>query len=155
MKFSTRTVKAIIAKEFKDYYRNPIILIAVFLPTFFTIFYSNMFNNSFLKILCINSNIIFCGLFIPPYLITEEKENNTLDALILFSVNSFEFLIGKILPYIFLSLFANLLALLFILKLDFVNFLQILFLIFISLIGLILVGTLVGFIFMFSKRLFT
>lgn len=146
MNFSKKTVIALISKELKDYYRNPIVLIILFLPILFTIFYSNTFSNYILKInICINSDIIFSGLFLPQYLITEEKENYTLDALILFSVNSIEFLIGKLLPCIFFSLFANLLSL-FILKLNAISFIQIAFLIFISLLGLILIGALIGFI---------
>lgn len=144
MHFNKKTVKALIIKELKDYYRNPIVLIILFLPTFFTIFYSNIFNDSSLKInICINSGIIFSGLFLPPYLITEEKDNKTLDALILFSVHSYEFLVGKLLPCLFFSLLSNMLSL-FAFKLNFINFLQIVFLMFISLIGIILIGTLIG-----------
>ncbi len=147
MCFSKKIVKALIIKELKDYYRNPIVLVILFLPVFFTMFYYNMFNNSKLMSvnMCINYGIIFSGSFLPSYLITEEKDKKTLDVLILSSVNSLEFLIGKLLPCIFLSLLANIISL-FIFKLNFISFLQITFLIFISLLSIIFIGTLIGFV---------
>lgn len=145
MYFSKKIVKALIIKELKDYYRNPIALIVLFSPIFFTIFYSNILNDSkFMINACINCGIIFSGLFLPSYLITEEKDKKTLDVLILSSVNSIEFLIGKLLPCIFLSLLANTISL-FIFKLNFIIFLQITLLIFISLLSIIFIGTIIGF----------
>jgi ABC-2 type transport system permease protein len=145
MCFSKKIVRALILKELKDYCKNPFVLIVLFLPIFTNMLYFNTYSNSKLRIImCINYGIIFSGLFLPSYLITEEKDKRTLDSLMLFSVNSYEFLIGKLLPCTLFSLIANMISL-FMFKLNFISYLQVTFLIFISLVSIILIGTLIGF----------
>ncbi|URZ03629.1 ABC transporter permease [Clostridium felsineum] len=147
MKACKRTIKALISKELKDYDKNPIIIIALFLPFLTSIFYGNIFKEVLFKIdLCINSGITFLGIILMPYLIIEEKEKHTLDVLILYSVNSFEFLMGKVLPFIFFALFANILSVLNIFKLNFITFIEIILIIFISLLSVTLIGALIGFV---------
>ncbi|WP_010236079.1 ABC transporter permease [Clostridium arbusti] len=115
MNFSIRKTRAIFIKELKEYYRNPYIIFVLLLPLVFSLFYSNLFRDTkiFIPVMnfCINLSIVLLGIQLPSYFILEEKEKKTLDVLILSSVNALEFITGKLLPIIIVSIISNMIVL--------------------------------------------
>lgn len=115
MNFSIRKTKAIFIKELKEYYRNPSVILMLLLPLAFSLLYINIFRNiskgiPFVRSFCIDFNVVFSSIQLPTILICEEKDKKTLDVLILSSVSPFEFIVGKILPIIIISIVSNILV---------------------------------------------
>ncbi|AGX42022.1 ABC transporter permease [Clostridium saccharobutylicum] len=112
MEFSMTRVNALIKKEIKDLSKNMNIVMMCAFPIIFCIIYLKLFegNTSNVEIdkvqillLCININFLLVSCFSIVAMIAEEKEKNTLRNLILSGVTPLEFLIGKMITILLVS----------------------------------------------------
>lgn len=114
MTFSIRRVNALLKKEIKDLSKNINVLFMCVLPLMFCFMYSKLFGDSeegklYILNLCLTMNCILVSGFSTSMLIAEEKEKNTLRTLMLASVSPLEFLVGKAIVILLLSLGTNIL----------------------------------------------
>lgn len=112
MTFSVRRVNALLKKEIKDLSKNINVLFMCVLPLMFCFMYSKLFGDSeegklYILNLCLTMNCILVSGFSTSMLIAEEKEKNTLRTLMLASVSPLEFLVGKAILILLLSLGTN------------------------------------------------
>jgi len=116
MEFSIRRVNALFKKEIKDLGKNMNILLMCTLPIIFSIIYSKMLggNTSIghpekidILIMCLGMNLVLVCSFVIAMLIAEEKEKNTLRTLMLSAVSPWEFLAGKALITLLVSVIIN------------------------------------------------
>lgn len=115
MEFSIRRVNALFKKELKDLSKNINVLFMCILPIIFCFIYSKMLGgnpaNQLGKIsvlnLCLGMNLVLVSGFVIAMLIAEEKEKNTLRTLMLSCVSPIEFLLGKALITLVLSVAIN------------------------------------------------
>lgn len=126
MEFSMRRVNALFKKEIKDLGKNKNVMMMCLLPILFSIIYSNLFGGNIssdglgkvdILILCLGMNLTLVSSFVISMLIAEEKEKNTLRTLMLSAVSPWEFLAGKALIAILLSVITNV-AMFFIVGID-------------------------------------
>ncbi|MGH4122746.1 MAG: ABC transporter permease [Clostridium sp.] len=116
MEFSTRRVKALFKKEIKDLGKNMNVLLMCMLPIMFSIIYSKLFGGNTssdqigkvdILIMCLGMNLTMVSSFVIAMLIAEEKEKNTLRTLMLSGVSPLEFLTGKALITLLVSVIIN------------------------------------------------
>lgn len=112
MTFSIRRVNALLKKEIKDLSKNINVLFMCVLPLMFCFMYSKLFGDSeegkiYILNLCLTMNCILVSGVSTSMLIAEEKEKNTLRTLMLSSVSPLEFLAGKVIIILLLSLGTN------------------------------------------------
>ena len=110
----TKRVNALLKKETKDLSKNINILFMCVLPLIFCFMYSKLFGDSeegklYILNICVSMNIVFISGFTIAMLIAEEKEKNTLRTLMLAAVSPLEFLIGKAIITLILSIAINIL----------------------------------------------
>lgn len=114
MTFSMRRVNALIKKEVKNLSKNMNVLFFCMLPLIFCFIYSNFLSESQeIKIVILNHLLnmnftIISGTLIA-MLIAEEKEKNTLRTLMLAGVSPLEFLSGKAILTLLISIVINIL----------------------------------------------
>ncbi|MFP4976111.1 ABC transporter permease [Paenibacillus sp. CN-4] len=98
MTFSMRRFRAMVTKEWKDGIRNPHILLNAGMPILLAVLFSQKDNNAedltFLAIPILVA-ISITGAFVQAAMIAEEKEKNTLRALMLSPASKLEVLAGK------------------------------------------------------------
>ncbi|BCZ44822.1 ABC transporter permease [Clostridium gelidum] len=114
MDFSIRRVNALFKKEAKDLSRNINVLFMCVLPIMLCFMYSKLFGGSqegklFILNVCLNMNFVLVPGFITAMIIAEEKEKNTLRTLMLAAVSPLEFLVGKAMIILLISLGTNIL----------------------------------------------
>jgi ABC-2 type transport system permease protein len=114
MNVSRRRVSALLKKEVKDLSKNINVLFMCVLPVMFCFMYSKLFGNlenGKLAILnlCLTMNCVLVSGSATSMLIAEEKEKNTLRALMLAGVSPLEFLVGKAIIILLLSIGTNIL----------------------------------------------
>lgn len=116
MEFSIRRVNALFKKEIKDLGKNMNVLLMCLLPIMFSIIYSKLFGGGAssdqlqkadILILCLGMNLTLVSSFVIAMLIAEEKEKNTLRTLMLSAVSPWEFLTGKALITLLMSIGIN------------------------------------------------
>ena len=112
MNFSIRRVNALFKKEAKDLSKNINVLFMCILPIILCIMYSKLFCDSqegklYILNLCLNMNFVVVSGFMITMMIAEEKEKNTLRTLMLAGVSPLEFLIGKAIIILLISLVNN------------------------------------------------
>lgn len=116
MNFSIRRVNALCKKEIKDFLKNTNVSVVCALPILISIILSKMAKENIAvntmhktEILssCLNINYVMISSFVIGMLIAEEKEKNTLRTLMLSAVSPLEFLTGKALITLFVSLLNN------------------------------------------------
>jgi ABC-2 type transport system permease protein len=116
MEFSMRRVSALFKKEIKDLGKNMNVLLMCMLPLMFSLMYSKLFGDSTsgdgmskesILILCLGMNLVLVGSFVIAMLIAEEKEKNTLRTLMLSAVSPWEFLLGKALITLLVTVTIN------------------------------------------------
>lgn len=111
MSFSFKHVKAIFKKEIKDFGKNLNVLSMCFLPILFSFIYSNLFGDSmpptWLISICLGMSLTLVSSYIIAMMIAEEKEKYTLRTLMLSSVSPMEFLAGKALFTLLISIVLN------------------------------------------------
>jgi ABC-2 type transport system permease protein len=126
MEFSIRRVNALCKKEIKDLGKNMNVLTMCMLPIIFSIIYSKLFGGNAsgehiekMQILnmCLGMNLTMVSSFVIAMLIAEEKEKNTLRTLMLSSVSPLEFLTGKALITLLVTVIINI-AMFFIVGID-------------------------------------
>ncbi|SFC88793.1 ABC transporter permease [Clostridium uliginosum] len=114
MNFSMRRVNALFKKEAKDLSKNINVLFMCLLPMIFCIMYSKLFCDSqegklYILNMCLNMNFVLVSGLTIAMMIAEEKEKNTLRTLMLACVSPLEFLVGKAIIILLLSLGTNIL----------------------------------------------
>lgn len=114
MTFSIRRVNALLKKEAKDLSKNINVLFMCVLPIIFCFMFSKLLGDSkdgklYILNMCLTMNIVFVSGFTIAMLIAEEKEKNTLRTLMLAAVSPLEFLIGKAIITLILSIAINIL----------------------------------------------
>lgn len=116
MEFSIRRVNALFKKEIKDLGKNMNVLLMCLLLIMFSIIYSKLFGGGAssdqlqkadILILCLGMNLTLVSSFVIAMLIAEEKEKNTLRTLMLSAVSPWEFLTGKALITLLMSIGIN------------------------------------------------
>jgi len=116
MEFSIRRVNALFKKEIKDLGKNMNVLLMCMLPIIFSIIYSKLLGGNAssdglgkvdILIMCLGMNLTLVSSFVIAMLIAEEKEKNTLRTLMLSAVSPLEFLTGKALITILMSVIIN------------------------------------------------
>ena len=126
MEFSVRRVNALFKKEIKDLGKNMNVLLMCMMPIIFSIIYSKLFGGSTsgehigkidILFMCLGMNLVLVSSFVIAMLIAEEKEKNTLRTLMLSGVSPLEFLAGKALITILVSVIINI-AMFFIVGID-------------------------------------
>lgn len=153
MRSSIRHIKAIFIKEINDYYKNPftLIVLSASLIVFFIIFLIHRFKHgssslSYFNIaLALDYNISFSCTLFPPFYIVEEKEKRTLDSLILSGISPLEFLLGKNLPTVLITMLTSTCMLL-LAKVNFRYLPSLCILIFIVIISEVILMSLIGII---------
>lgn len=95
MTFSMRRFQAIVNKEWKDAMKNPQILLMVGMPIMFGYLFTRMGNSTEIIITPILMAFVITGAFIQAMMVAEEKEKNTLRALMLSPAKTSEILLGK------------------------------------------------------------
>ncbi|MBH5319429.1 ABC transporter permease [Paenibacillus sp. GSMTC-2017] len=145
MTFSIRRVSAIVAKDVKDLLKNSyIILITIFLPLGLAAMLSRSgSDDASLLGTPINLALVITGAFVQATMMAEEKEKNTLRALLLSPATRMEIMIGK-------SFLSSLITILVVIGSIFISQMQVpeLFyftiMILLSLIIFISLGTIIG-----------
>lgn len=116
MEFSIRRVNALFKKEVKDFFKNMNVLFMCIMPIGFCILYSKLFGGNRtgeyiaewkMLLLCVGMNLVLVSSFVIAMLIAEEKEKNTLRTLMLSAVSPWEFLAGKALITLVVSIVIN------------------------------------------------
>lgn len=116
MEFSFKRVNALFKKEVKDLSKNMNVLCMCLLPLVFCTVYSKVFDKEIagegigsfeILILCVGMNLTLVSSFVIAMLIAEEKEKSTLRTLMLSAVSPWEFLAGKAIVTILLSIIVN------------------------------------------------
>ncbi len=154
MKSSIRHIKAIFLKEIQDYRRNPAVLIVI--SSIFIVFLvllevsriKHGSNNgiSYIAIVeILTCNISFPCTVLPSSYIVEEKEKRTLDALMLSGVSPLEFLIGKNLATICVTMVTSTVILI-LFKINFIYIPSLFILVFIIIISEVILMSLIGII---------
>ena len=147
MNFSIRRVNALVTKEFRDFYKNPNVLIMLLFPIGLTLFYKKVFGNNapsgYLISICLNMNITTIGCIVIAMLIAEEKEKNTLRTLMLSPLTAAEFIIGKFVITGILIMIINI-ATFFLLKINIIYLAMFIIITLLTTIGVLFVGALIG-----------
>ncbi len=126
MEFSIRRVNSLFKKEVKDIFKNMNVLLMCVLPIVFSIMYSKLFSGkgtgesvpkTDILLMCLGMNLALVSIFVISMLIAEEKEKNTLRTLMLSGVSPWEFLAGKAILTLLLSIVTNI-AMFFIVGID-------------------------------------
>ncbi|OPJ63083.1 ABC transporter permease [Clostridium oryzae] len=118
MEFSMRRVNALLKKEIKDISKNVNVLFMCIMPLVFAVIYANVFkglsnggNSAFGKTyileLCVYMNLVLVAGFVTAMLIAEEKEKNTMRTLMMSGVSPVEFLLGKAIITLIMSVAIN------------------------------------------------
>ena len=96
MMISVQRIKAIFIKDYKDFTRNMAVAITIFLPIIMAAFYGRFDNTSIdAHFMSINLTFVLVATYVQCCLIAEEKEKNTLRALMLSPAKTSEILLGK------------------------------------------------------------
>lgn len=147
MDFSFKRVNAIFMKEFKDFSKNPNVLIMCFLPIMFALIYGKLMGNAVPKIaalcICTLCSLTMVGCLVVAILIAEEKEKNTLKTLMLSPLSPIEFLLGKSLITLFLCLITNLIIF-FLVNPSGINLIIYIIISLISSVTMIILGAVIG-----------
>lgn len=147
MDFSLRRVNAIFIKEFRDFFRNPNVLIMCMLPIMFALLYGKMMGNQIPKsmslTLCLLMSLTMIGCLVAAMLIAEEKEKNTLRTLMLSPLSPIEFLTGKALVTVFLCMVTNIIIFILV-KPPVINIFEYTLIALFSTIAMVFLGALVG-----------
>lgn len=114
MTFSIRRINALVKKEGKNLLKNTNILFLFMLPLVFCFIYAKyLYSSQEIKInvltYLLNMNFTMMSGIIIAMLIAEEKEKNTLRTLMLAGVSPLEFLTGKAIIVLLLSIVSNIL----------------------------------------------
>ncbi|MBU3091037.1 ABC transporter permease [Clostridium sp. CF011] len=116
MEFSIRRVNALFKKEIKDLSKNMNVLLMCMMPIILSVIYSKLFGGStsgahmqeaYILSMCLNMNLTLVSSFVIAMLIAEEKEKNTLRTLMLSAVSPLEFLAGKAIITLLVSVIIN------------------------------------------------
>ncbi|TCT16089.1 ABC-2 type transport system permease protein [Natranaerovirga pectinivora] len=114
MDFSIKRVNALFKKEIKDFTKNLNVFFMCLLPILFAFIYSFLgsmpgehMEKSQTLLLVMTMNLVIVGCSIMAILISEEKEKNTLRTLMLSSVSPVEFLTGKTLVMLVITILNN------------------------------------------------
>jgi ABC-2 type transport system permease protein len=115
MKASIRKIGALLSKELKNVAKNANILFMCLLPLLFAVIFINVFkpgdsegmSKGMVLNLCLGMNLVMSSSFTVAMLIAEEKEKNTLRTLLLSGVTPMEFLTGKVLAALLISIVTN------------------------------------------------
>lgn len=154
MEFSARRVNALFKKEIKDLGKNMNVLMMCLMPLAFCIIYSKLFETSIagenlgkleILILCVGMNLTLVSSFVIAMLIAEEKEKNTLRTLMLSAVSPWEFLLGKAIITLLLSVITNI-AMFFIVRADIKYLGMYTLLTTLVVLSMILIGAIIGII---------
>lgn len=121
MKISVRKVKAITGMKFQTLLNNPSVILAPILAIAFVFVMKNIMpdldvneqgmnfsTTAFVLSFGLVFNIAIAGISMSSSPLAEEKEKNTLRVLMTSSVNGLEYLIGTLLPPLFILVLANL-----------------------------------------------
>ncbi|QXE02095.1 ABC transporter permease [Terribacillus sp. DMT04] len=95
---NTARLSAIIVKEYHDLKANVQVLMMVILPAFMAVLYSRMGSGDgglFSFVFVSLFSLVFVTMYVQSMLISEEKEKNTLQSLLMSPANTTEILIGK------------------------------------------------------------
>ncbi len=147
MNISIRRVKALINKEFIDFSKNMSLILVCFMPIAIAFMYTLM-DKSFASIgtllaTCMSMNVSATTVMIMGVIISEEKEKNTLRALMMSGLSSIEFMLGKTFLTFIISMIINV-VLFFVLKAPLVFLLPYLIVSLILTVIMLLVGVLIG-----------
>ncbi|WP_406543036.1 ABC transporter permease [Clostridium ljungdahlii] len=151
MEFSMRRVNALFSKELKELPKNINVLFMAALPVIFCAIYLKIFRNVmnsqegkiYILNTILNMNLVMVATLIMAMLIAEEKEKNTLKTLMLTSLSPAEFLIGKALITIFISVIVNI-AIFFMLKIQMQYLLMYFIITIVVLISMVEIGAVIG-----------
>lgn len=117
MEVSMRKINALFQKEVKGLSKNKNVLIMCLLPILFAVMYSQLFlqpgaEEGMRKLdiltLCLSMNLLMVPIMVIGMLIAEEKEKNTLRTLMLSGITPMEFLTGKLLLTVIITVASNL-----------------------------------------------
>ena len=96
MMISTQRIKAILIKDYKDFFRNTAVSVVIFLPILMAAIFERMGTVSIEgHFMSINLTFIIVATYVQCCLIAEEKEKNTLRNLMLSPAKTSEILLGK------------------------------------------------------------
>ena len=96
MMISTQRIKAILIKDYKDFFRNTAVSVVIFLPILMAAIFERMGTVSIEgHFMSINLTFIIVATYVQCCLIAEEKEKNTLRNLMLSPAKTAEILLGK------------------------------------------------------------
>ncbi|SDD04570.1 ABC-2 type transport system permease protein [Terribacillus halophilus] len=144
-------ISAIIVKEYHDLKANVQVLMMLLIPIFLAVLYSRMGDDGkeFSFVFVSLFSLTFVTMYVQSMLISEEKEKNTLQALLMSPANTVEIMVGKSTMTVIITIISLVISW-FIMDIE-LNNLGILLLVFIlSVVLFLCIGTIVGLI---SKNL--